>query len=252
MRSIQFEHLAAPKLHTYVHVMRDVQDVVTTQSIGVEGHTFGGAEEGAVYAGLVWHLTDGLRRFVVPRYWRDEVLRVAGAPYALVDWERRVDLDDLPLSVEYVPARSSVRIHPPPRPWEREYAAKAGLFEIHDPVTFRDVLAALCIDADAVLTVFAVHSLDRANALVEALRTEEAPRTEAILDPGEMVADVVIGCDLGYPDGVIVQSPGDVAAQLARTVQEFEERIRAYEARGGISTREELLTSLSFLGGIDD
>ncbi|MER7284038.1 hypothetical protein ABT369_57485 [Dactylosporangium sp. NPDC000244] len=85
-----------------------------------------------------------------------------------------------------MPARASVRIHPPPDQWEIDHGGFAGLFPLasFDDLTRLDgaVFASNC----AQITVFGLDG-DRFDELAEALNAPDRPVLADILRPGELV-----------------------------------------------------------------
>lgn len=245
-RPFAFESWVEDGLHTYRHVARDGPVVEHNWSglfgewpeVGPTPYTEyavnnNNCEEVAVYLGLIWRLTSGLMLYGVPRYDRDHAMYAAGAPFALVGWEYEVENsagNELGEIRGYVPARSSVRMFPPPTPWEVEHARRAGFFELPVFSVFRDVLKALLSDASAELNLYALTpKYEQVVKTVDALQGAEAPRLPSVLRSGEMLIDVSIGVDEGYEDVIVIQSPTDLGSELAPLLQEYEAAIAAYE-----------------------
>jgi hypothetical protein len=245
-RPFSFESWVDEGIHTYRYVARE-GPVVERNWRGLFGEwpeigptpyseyavNNNNCEEVAVYLGLIWRLTSDLMLYGVPRYDRDHAMYAAGAPFALVRWEYEVENeagDDLGEIRGYVPARSSVRLFPPPSPWEVEHARRAGFFELPVFEVFRDVLKALLSDARAELNLYALTPKHKEVVkTVEALRGADAPRLPSMLTDGEMLIDLSIGVDEGYADVIVIQSPTDLSAELDALVQEYEAAIAAYE-----------------------
>jgi hypothetical protein len=79
---------------------------------------------------LIWRLTEGLVPYGVSRYHRDDVMYAADAPFALIGWEYEVgNTEDGELGrVRGLYAGSVQRSHvPPPTPWQKENASRAGV-----------------------------------------------------------------------------------------------------------------------------
>ncbi len=196
--SFSFEAFDHGGLCTYLHTAKE--DVV----------------EDAVYLRLIWRLTDGLRRYGIPRYFR-----TAGAvgeePYALVDWEYEVEVEPerepKPDAIRaFVPARSSVRGSPPPGPYEVANAKKAGLFELRAFRQLSDVMTGLQNDASAELNLFALA--EGPGRLLSALSQSKRPRLADVLEPMDVFVDLVIGVDMGYSNVLLIQSHSDLSAKL--------------------------------------
>ncbi len=190
-------------------------------------------EEVAVYLGLIWRLTSDLALYGVPRYDRDQAMRSAGAPFSLIGWEYEVENeigDALGEIRGYVPARSAVRVFPPPTPWEAEHAGDAGFFELPVFSVFRDVLQGLFADANAELNLYGLTPKhEEVVKLVGALQETEAPRLQALLTSGEMLIDLSIGVDADYKDLIVIRSLDDLADTLGALVREYDATIAAYE-----------------------
>ena len=196
--------------------------------------------EDQVYLDLIWRLTDGLKRYAIPRYHRDAGVSGCGEPYALVDWEYKVEVESdrtpEPGSIrDFVPARSAVSqplisgtqlmdpdsfVLGPPSPYAASNANKAGLFQAWRPDSLAKVVAELQCDATAELNLFAVRE-DRAvgpDRLLNALSQEERPRLADVLGPEDLFVDLVIGVDLGYSNVLLIQSHSDLSAKLESLV----------------------------------
>jgi hypothetical protein len=185
--------------------------------------------EDQVYLDLIWQLTDGLKRFAIPRYHRDAGVAACGEPYALVDWEYEVEIEqDCPPSREsirgFVPARSAVSrtirppglIFDPPSPYDAENEAKAGLFEVWRPERLADVVRSLQCDVSAELNVFALAGSPI--RLASALTQAQPPALGEALGPGGIFVDLVIGVDMGYSSVLLIQSDTDLSEKLAAYV----------------------------------
>lgn len=183
-------------------------------------------EDEAVYLGLVWRLTEGLVPYGVPRFDRDRAMYAAGAPYALINWEFEVENEGEIRG--FVPARSWVRLGPPPSLWEREHDKEAGLFELPVFPILRDVVKVLQADVTGELNVYALEQWT-VDEVVRALRGDGPPRAADFLGSDEMLMDLVIGVDEGWHDILVIQSPRDRADDLLPLVSEYEEAIERYE-----------------------
>jgi hypothetical protein len=247
-RSFEFEHwIDEDGVHTHRYVARD-GPVVERNWSGLFGEwpergptpfteyavNNNNCEEVALYLGLIWRLTSDLAVYGVPRYDRDQAMRAAGAPFALIRWEYEVENEvgeSLGEVRGYVPARSAVRVSPPPSPWEAEHAGDAGFFALPVFSVFRDVLQGLFADASAELNVYALTPQhQKVVKLVDALQGTQTPRLAALLRDGEMLIDLSVGVDAEYKDLIVIRSLGDVSDRLDPLVREYESAIAAYEA----------------------
>jgi hypothetical protein len=278
-RAFNFERWVEDGIYTYRHVARDGPVVEKNwpglfeewPDVGPTPYTEfvasgDNCEEVAVYLGLIWRLTRDLMLFGVPRWHRNAGMQRVGAPYALIDWEYDVENEegpDLGTIRGFVPARSSVRRWPPPGPWEREHADKAGFFELDVFDVFRDVLKGLMSDARAEFNLYALSNAEMTELLaaqqasqplsfadmweaVEALASEppllakvtetlaalqgaEPPRLASLLGPGEMLIDLSLGIDMGYADVIVIHSTTDLSELLDPLVQEYEAAVAGYE-----------------------
>ncbi len=245
-RTFEFESWVENDLYTYRYVSRD-RRIVEQNWPGLFGEwpetgatpyteyavNNNNCEELAIYLGLIWRMTAGRMLYGVPRYDRDHAMYAAGAPFALVRWEYDVENEagsELGAIRGYVPARSSVRLFPPPTPWEVEHAGHAGFFELPVFTIFRDVLKALLSDASAELNLYALtpeHA--RAMKVADALQAGERPHLPSVLESGEMLIDLSIGVDMGYEDVIVIQSPNDLNERLEALTHEYLIAIAAYE-----------------------
>jgi hypothetical protein len=181
-------------------------------------HDFLGDEDVAVYLGFIWRLISGLPAYAVPRFDRDAGMHGAGEPYALVDWEYDVDWKHMAYGAgwewrsRFVPAKSCVRDFPPPGPWAKENANRAGLFEL---LAFRQLSETVrwSDPIDAQLTVYVLRERARAEALVEALQRPEPPSLADCLEPGEILIDLMLDYDY-LIDGIAIQTPDDIGTHV--------------------------------------
>jgi len=208
-------------------------------------------EEVAIYLGLIWRLTEGLIPFGVPRYYRDEAMYAAGAPYALVGWEYEVgdrESGELGEVRGFVRARSCVRLSPPPTLWEQEHVAEAGFFELPVFPIFKEVIAVLLGDSPAELNFYALEK-GTVPQVVEGLKASDPPTLQTLLSGEAIFVDLVIGVDdEGYGDVIVIQSRDDLDDILFPLVQEYEASIEAYEADiDTISTVDEFLDRMAQL-----
>jgi hypothetical protein len=256
-RPLAFDVFEHDGLHSYLHIAHD--GLVERHWPGLlqewgEGPTpfmeYGitDSEDRAIYQALIWRLTAGLQLYGIPRFHREAGTRAAGEPFALVDWEYEIENEQGPALGEirgFVPAPSSVRLTPPPGPWQPELADKAGLFELPVFAVFRDVLTGLQGDATAELNVFGLA--DRADStILDALSQPAPPRLAEVLGPADVFVDICIGVDLGFADVLLIQSHNDLAVQLDPLVAEYNAAIETYE--GEI---DEIIDMESFLQRIE-
>jgi hypothetical protein len=211
-------------------------------------------EELAVYLGLIWRLTEGLLPFVVPRFHREAGMYEAGEPYALVSWEYDVDsrhIDRLGRIGGFQPARSSVRIHPPPGPWEREHAGHAGLFEVPLFSILAGIMGRLLGDVTADLNVYALSGSPSVDRLVEALRSPKEPLLAECLSADDMFINLSVQVDLEYGDSLVIQALHDLDEELSAIVSEYEHAVEAYEAQvDQITSTEEFISRMWDLVGL--
>jgi hypothetical protein len=208
-------------------------------------------EELALYLGLIWRLTEGLKRYAVPRFDRSAGMYAAGEPYALVDWEYEIDdeADGAPgRVVGFCPARSSVRIAPFAGPWQRENEARAALFETEGFGILKDLVRGLLADATGQLNLYALAEpvtresflaamkarspvpLSRGSELASALSGSRPPRMAELLRPSEIYVDLTVGVDNGYADVIIVQTLVEIDDSLNALLREYETAVEAYES----------------------
>ncbi len=184
---------------------------------------------------FIWELTDGFACYAIPRYHRDAGVSACGEPYALVDWEYEVDLeqDNDPACDAirgFVPARSGVTrpvipgvafdlfnpVLGAPSPYAAATADKAGLFKVHRREALTNVYTGLLGDASAELNLFALQEDLRVGPerLLEALSQREPPRLADALGPDDRFVDLVRGVDMGYSSALLIQSRADLSEKL--------------------------------------
>ncbi|GAA1542299.1 hypothetical protein GCM10009827_072290 [Dactylosporangium maewongense] len=202
---LRFEHAFRDGLHTYTaradstlvnEVWRGLQDLapypddpeLNPMDLYCIGNFAG--ERLAVWRAVAWAVTEGLHRCGIPHWDRDNAavgLGVDRDAMRLVRWEYDLDVADGDLG--FVPARASVRIHPPPDQWEIDHGGFAGLFPLasFDDLTRLD--GAVFASDRAQVTVFGLDG-DRFDALADALNAPDRPVLADILRPGEMVVSL--------------------------------------------------------------
>lgn len=185
-------------------------------------------EELLVYLAFAWRLTEGLRRFAIPAYYRDEAASLLGRDFDLVDWEYGVDAEkQLPgeRDLGFTPARSRVPFGEP-SDRQSEHRSGAGLFEL---TVFKDLVElARATTGDASAEITLIASQTTRSSLGEQLRGSK-PSLDKVLTPGDVFVDITIGVDLGYYDSIIVKSRDRLKERIEQLAREYEEAIMAYE-----------------------
>lgn len=199
-------------------------------------------EEIAVYLGLIWRVTEGLARYGIAAYYRDEAAARLHQEPTLIDWEYDVDAEELDSGRRdhgFVPGRACVPFRPAPTDWQSEHAAQAGMFSITEPRDLVRLLQATLLDASAEVIVFGVEpDPDRLTALARSLCGTTRPSLAAVLRPGDVFIDLTVGADLGYYDSITIASHADLTARLHQLAADYDQRIAGYEAKvGGLPGR---------------
>lgn len=212
-------------------------------------------EEIAVYLGLIWRVTAGLARYGIATYYRDQAAAILGQEPRLIDWEYEVaaeELDPRRRDRGFVPARSCVPIRPAPTGWQREHAAQAGLFSITGPRDLAGLLQATLPDACAEVIIFGVGpGPGRLTGLARSLSGATRPSLAAVLQPGDIFADLTIGVDLGYYDSITIAAHADLTTRLGHLEDDYDQRIASYEAKaGGLPDIPAFLAAMPGLTGI--
>jgi hypothetical protein len=188
-------------------------------------------EETAVYLGLAWGLSEGLERFVIPNYYRDEAAKLTGLPFEFVNWEYDVDTDTgprPPIDRGFVPARAVTHLWPPPSEQQVGHQHEAGLFHVQELAQLINSHTATVGDASSEVTLFCLKPGRRGN-LVEFLRSPSRPELAHFLADGELFIDIVLGIDMGFNDSLLIKSTTDIAAQVHELSQRFEQAVAGYE-----------------------
>ncbi|MFG2722749.1 hypothetical protein ACGFW5_31295 [Streptomyces sp. NPDC048416] len=269
MQPLHFEPVRAHGLMAHHHLPGD-RTVVTRHWPGLfrtwpegEGPTpfseyavnNNNAEEVAVYAGLVWRLTEGLTRYAIPAYCRYDAERLLAQEPVLVDWEYEVDAEQLTATSRdkgFVPGRSARRLGPGPRDGGAAHDPHAGLFRLVTPRDLVGLLHAVLVDASAEITVFAVEpGQDRHTDLVGALRGAKRPDLADVIAGRELFVDLTIGSDVGNHDSIMVASHADVGPRLAGLASDYRRRVTAYEDRAdSLSDTAAFLRAMPSLTGV--
>lgn len=213
-------------------------------------------EEIAVYLGLAWRVTDGLARYGIATYYRDEAAAILGQEPRLIDWEYEVAAEELDPGRRdhgFVAGRSCVPIRPAPSGWQSEHAAQAGIFSIAQPRDLVGLLQATLLDASAEVIIFGVEPCpDRLTALARSLSGATRPSLAAVLQPEDVFIDLTVGVDLGYYDSITIASHADLTARLHHLADDYDQRIADYEAKvSGLPGISEFLAAMRDLTGIN-
>lgn len=212
-------------------------------------------EEIAVYLGLIWRVTDGLARYGIAAYYRDQAAAILHQEPRLIGWEYEIAAEELHPGRRdhgFVPGRSCVPIRPAPTDWQSETAAQAGMFGITEPRDLVGLLQATLLDASAEVAIFGVEpGPDRLTALARSLSEASRPSLADVLRPGDVFIDLTVGVDLGYYDSITVASRADLTAPLRHLADDYDRRIADYEARAGaLPDIPAFLAAMSALTGI--
>ncbi|MFG2500585.1 hypothetical protein ACGFSB_20515 [Streptomyces sp. NPDC048441] len=210
-------------------------------------------EEVAVYVGLMWRLTEGLSRYAIPAYYRQDAEWFLQQTPVLVDWEYEVEAEALTAASRdkgFVPGRSTHGARPGLTSWRAEDARRAGLFRLATPRDLVRMLRAVLLDASSEITLFAVApGQARHAALVRALCGANRPNLADVLTDADVLAesdvlsgtgvpteedvfvDLTIGSDIGYYDSIMIASRADLRPRIETLVADYQNRITAYEGR---------------------
>ncbi|MEU9204477.1 hypothetical protein [Streptomyces sp. NPDC048332] len=203
-------------------------------------------EEVAVYVGLIWRLTEGLARYALPAYYRDEAGQSLQQTPVLVDWEYEVDPGELTAASRdkgFVPGCSTHGFRPGLAGWRAEDAERAGLFHLATPYDLVRTLHAVLLDASSEIAVFAVApGPARHAALVTDLRGADRPSLTDVIKGPEVFVDLTIGSDVGNHDSIMVASHVDLQARIDALSADYERRIIAYEEQA-----DSLIDTAAFL-----
>ncbi|WP_327323136.1 hypothetical protein OG735_11985 [Streptomyces sp. NBC_01210] len=212
-------------------------------------------EEVAIYVGLTWRLTEGLARYAIPTYYRDDAERHLEQEPVLVDWEYEVDAEELKVASRnkgFVPGRSTHGFRPGLASWCPGNAERAGLFHLATPRDLVRMLHAVLLDASSEITVFAVEpGPDRHAALVSALRGPNRPSLSDVITRTDVFVDLTIGSDIDCFDSIMVASHADLRSRIDTLAADYGHRITAYENRAaGLPNTGAFLHAMPALSGI--
>jgi hypothetical protein len=211
-------------------------------------------EEVAVYLGLAWALTAGTRRYAIPTWSRDEVVRRLGpADFDLVRWEYGI-MPEEPLWGDrvrgFVRPANPLPLRPPPTDWQQEHHDEAGLFPVADLPGLIQMAAVTLSDVWGDLDIFGLAQPSDHKRLIESLRAAKPPAVSELLSPGDVFTVVTVGVDLGFFDSVYAVGVGDRRDEWSSVVESFRRRVDAYEATvGSVRSVEQLFAALTWLQG---
>jgi hypothetical protein len=195
----------------------------------------GDGEHLAVWRAAAWALLRQFSVSCIPMYYRDQTAAMFGidpADIVLVEWE--YDFDTEAPSFEeadrgFVPGRSCVPIRPQPSQFERDNAARAGVFEIRSFADLTSVEVAVSGDASSEVVLFGLRSERRREELVAGLHSPVPPTLSELMLDGEWFIDLSVVRDrfLGTFSHFTARSsdPG-MPEQLTRVAAHFD---RAWE-----------------------
>jgi hypothetical protein len=215
MNFLHFEHAVRDGLHTYTavadstlvcEVWSGLQDLAPYPDDDPELNpmerfcigNFAG-ERLAVWRAVAWAVTDGLHRCGIPHFARDAGAAAVGIDRELAQllrWEYKIDVEDGDLG--FLPARTSVRIHPPPDQWEIDHGGFAGLFPLSSFDDLTGLDGAVFPDNCAQLTVWGLNGPHRFRELAAALNTPDRPVLADVLEPGDMFVTLATVRDSGW------------------------------------------------------
>lgn len=196
--------------------------------------------EEKLYLGVVWHLAGDRRLYMVPRFHRETGFVNAGEPYALIRWEYEVEDDDFGEAGAirgFVPARSSVRIFPPPGPWEKEHGHLAGMFEASQEEQLVKTFYGLNCDATAGMNIYALENFERAEKVAGVLMGSSRPDVRELLGPADFIAH--FGSAIDWTLAVLVlhsrQDLGDELSQIFAAQLRARREVRRRRGAGEVT-----------------
>ncbi|MEU1290559.1 hypothetical protein [Kitasatospora sp. NPDC005856] len=212
-------------------------------------------EEVAVYVGLVWRLTAGLDRYVIPTYYCDDAERFLKQTPMLVSWEYEVDAKAPTATTRnkgFVPGRTAKPLRAEPTAAELDNAGRAGLFRLSTPRDLVSALHAVIFDASSETMVFAVApGPERLQRLVNALSGPTPPTLADVLEEEGVFVDLTIGLDFDYHDSVVVASRADLRHRVDDLAADYARRISAYELRlDKLASVPDFLQAMPELAGV--
>ena len=190
-------------------------------------------EEVAVYLRVSWALLRDHEVLGNAVYYTEDAARSLGQPGTVVRWQFEVDCEGPPGHAAikgFTPARSCVRITPPPTPQQRAMRDKSLVFRIHDRMDLAALLRATLGDATGEVTLFASDEAG-AHRIIEALRSPDRPTLATLLPARATFLDLGLGVDLGYNDYVLVASADPIEPRLSPILEAAERAIVEYESR---------------------
>ncbi|MFG3227352.1 hypothetical protein ACGF07_21545 [Kitasatospora sp. NPDC048194] len=212
-------------------------------------------EEIAVYVGLVWRLTAGLDRYVIPTYYCDDAERFLKQTPMPVSWEYEIDAKAPTTTTRdkgFVPGRTAKPLRAEPTAAELDNAGRAGLFRLSTPRDLVSALHAVLFDASSETTVFAVApGPERLQRLVSTLSGPTSPTLADVLEGEGVFVDLTIGSDFDYYDSVMVASRTDLRHRVDDLAADYARRISAYELRlDELASVPDFLRAMPELAGV--
>ena len=190
----------------------------------------------AIYLGLAWRITQGLDRFGIPTWTRDDASDETGKSFDFVKWEYSTNVDGKILDQGFIPASSSPGPIDPHSDtyldvWKYEHRNLAGLFSLESFVEFVGIQKPSLVEAFSETNYFALESNKSLEGLVAALNSNTRPELADILGANDIFIDLFVGLDMGYPDSVLIKSKRNLKPQLNMLVNEYQVSIEKFEAR---------------------
>lgn len=205
----------------------------------------GSGENLAVYLKIIQSLTTGCKLFGLSPWETALFANWNKKDYELVNWEYIIENEDpftdQPRKIrnDFEPARSP-QIMGNANPFPTIPTDKSGLFDLNNMQDVADLQKPGMGDVASLINIYALKHTTKLE-LLEFLRQSSKPKLHEFLKPGDLFISLLVGCDPGYYDYLLIASPSDISNSIEDIKVKYEEFAMKYESRiENISTLAEL------------
>jgi hypothetical protein len=203
--------------------------------------------------GLVWRLTEGRARLVLPRWDGLALSSRLGIPYDPVAWEYGIDYEQADWTLRdrgFVPAESFRRLGPDPQDYER-----APIAAVMSTSTWADLISVIPIgDQSNTACLFGIAANARQRLIGVLANQQIRPSlTDVLTEPDDIFA-VITQDDENWParDSLVLAGREHIRLRLPTELDQLEQRIDRYLAETqSAGTQEEWSRAVERLASVD-
>jgi len=205
----------------------------------------GSVENIAVYLKIIQYLTNDCKLFGLSPWETSLFAQWYNKNYELVNWEYILENEDpftdksRIIRNDFEPA-SSPQMMGNTNPFPTIPNDKSGLFDLNNMQDVADLQKPGMGDVASLINIYALKQTTKVE-LLEFLRQSSKPKLHEFLKPGDLFISLLVGCDPGYYDYLLIASPSDISKSIDDIKVKYEEFAVKYENNiENISTLSEL------------